>query len=166
VDYIEVDIKEFVDGKITDLRDIIDTRFDELVHRMEYRAGVTQVALQEAKVELSARLATMNEFRDTIKDLIASFATRIELEALKAATRVELDTVKDQLKHHITRAEHEALATRVEALNGQMNSHVTLSDFHMLKEKYDAIKNQQIVMLIAIIMTLLAVVWDLMIRMK
>lgn len=154
MDKISIDIRGYVDERIRDIRDIIDTRYGELVHRMEYRAEVSQTALKEAKTELSARLAGMNEFRDTIKDLIASFATRAELDALK-----------DQVKTHTTRAEHDALIARIEAINICVNGRVTHSDFQILKEKYDAIRTQQTAMLIAIIMTLLAVVWDLIVRM-
>jgi len=143
---IAVDIKEYVDDKNRDIRDIIDTRFAEIVHRVEYRAEVAQTALKEAKTELSARLAGMNEFRDTIKDLIASFATRSELE-----------TIKEQIKNHIGRPEHVVLSDRITLLEKNIAKCVTHEQFGAIQTKINAA-------LVGLVLVLCGVVIDVILR--
>ena len=52
------------------LRDYIDLRFNE-----------AQRAIDKAEAMMAARLATMNEFREQLKDQAARFITREELNA-------------------------------------------------------------------------------------
>ena len=77
---IEVEVKEFVDGKITDLRDIVDIRFNELAHRMDSQSDVNHIAIQKAEDGLNARLAAMNEFRGAMTDLSSTFSTRSDYD--------------------------------------------------------------------------------------
>ena len=150
-DCIQVDIKEFVDGKIKDIRDIIDSRFNEITHRIEYRAQVAETALKEAKSELGSRLAGMNEFRDTIKDLIAQFATRTELEGIKS-----------QIKDHIGRAEHAALCDRVTLLEKAQGKYITSDQHDILIEKMNNQRPWIIGGLITLILVLIGVIIDIM----
>jgi len=58
------------------IRDYVDLRFAEL-----------QRSIDKAELSMGARLAGMNEFRDTLRDQASRFITRADLKALEAEVR-------------------------------------------------------------------------------
>jgi vacuolar-type H+-ATPase subunit E/Vma4 len=149
---MKVKPKEYIDDKIIDVKDIIVSAKEEIIHRMEYRAEVTATALKEAKYELAAKLAIMNEWRDTVKDLIATFATRNELSL-----------VNEQLKHTITRTEHDALCTKVSEIDRKLANVASTDDIKRLDKSLNSNNKWLISVLVILVMLLVGVIVDLLI---
>jgi len=151
---MKVNPKEYIDDKINDIKDkiddvkdIIDTRIQEVLHRMEYRAEVTATALKEAKYELSAKLTIMNEWRDTIKDLIATFATRDEM-----------NVIREQIKHMITRVEHDTLCNRIGEIERKLADYAKTDDIKRVDKSINGINKWIIGLLVMLIMILVGVI--------
>jgi ElaB/YqjD/DUF883 family membrane-anchored ribosome-binding protein len=65
------------------LRDYIDLRFNE-----------AQRAIDKAEAMMSARLATMNEFRDQLKDQAGRFTTRDEVNIITGKMNEEIKALQ------------------------------------------------------------------------
>ena len=65
------------------LRDYVDLRFDE-----------AQRAIDKAELMMAARLATMNEFREQLKDQAGRFITRDELNAIAGKMGDEIKSLQ------------------------------------------------------------------------
>lgn len=61
----KVDLRDYVDSRIDDLKELVTTRFDAI-------ALANQVAL----TEINRRLEGMNEFRDQLKEERSDYVTR------------------------------------------------------------------------------------------
>lgn len=66
-----VPLKEYFDIRFNDLKSYMDTKFENI-----------EKSSSQARETLNARLESMNEFRESLKDQTAQYITRIEHEAL------------------------------------------------------------------------------------
>lgn len=93
VDCISINIKELIDGKVGDLKDIIDARFRAIEDKIKFQGDSTQQALSKAfesaqlaitKVELNtnSRFENTNEWRASMKDRESLYATRTDLKVV------------------------------------------------------------------------------------
>jgi ribonuclease HII len=64
-----VSLKEYLDSKFKELKEYVDIRFSS-----------AEKATSLAQETLTARLESMNEFRESLKDQTASFITRREVD--------------------------------------------------------------------------------------
>lgn len=75
------------------LREYFDLKIASLNEKEQLRAQLTSLALDKAETAMSARLTSMNEFRDSLKDQASRMATRDELERVENAIN-ELRTLQ------------------------------------------------------------------------
>lgn len=163
-------------GLITDLRLTIDSRvdakFESVEEKISYQAKSAQVALDKAfesaqlaiqKLEIatSARFESVNEFRLTLKDQVATFATRKEFETLR-------ELVNDKMSKSEYNNRHQVLENKIESLSHQIEEHYTKGEVDKLIEPYSdevkKVKEWQNYLLILIIVALAGVVADFLTR--
>ena len=65
----EISLREYLERMIMDLRSHLDQRFEN-----------AQTAINKAERTMNERLASMNEFRDTLRDQAAKFATLLQVD--------------------------------------------------------------------------------------
>jgi hypothetical protein len=65
------------------LRDYLESKLEELDKRMDLHFKLNDTAILKAEQTMGARLDSMNEFRDALKDQTSRMATRIELGGLE-----------------------------------------------------------------------------------
>jgi len=78
----DIALKEYFDRRLTDLDRLFQQRLDDLDRRLTDRFHLNDAAVNEARKVISERLASMNEFRDALRDQANRMATRLELEAV------------------------------------------------------------------------------------
>lgn len=76
----DVDLKEYLERVIADLDKRVDHRLVEQEKLVFQRFTLVDLALTKAEQAMGARLNSMNEFRDALKDQTARMATRQELD--------------------------------------------------------------------------------------
>lgn len=67
-------------GYTISLRGYVDLRFAELEKRISQHAELLRVAHERDKVTMDARLASMNEFRNALRDQTGLFVERKEMD--------------------------------------------------------------------------------------
>jgi CHASE3 domain sensor protein len=85
------------------LKEYVDARFDAVCR-----------AVDKAESTLSARLATMNEFREQLKDQAGTFISRRETEALLEPLRTDLKGIREETKAFMS--EHKGKASQTSFL--------------------------------------------------
>lgn len=76
----DVSLKEYVESQIKWLTEYHDSQVKWVDKHFELHVQSIQRATILALEQLNDRLARMNEFRDTLKDQTATFATRTEMD--------------------------------------------------------------------------------------
>ena len=92
------------------LKEFMAQRFQDLEKLTEARLKSIESAVKTALDALNLRLASMNEFCDTLRDQAARLATREQLDAYKASVETELASLRE------SRAELRGMARREQVL--------------------------------------------------
>ena len=92
-DCISVNIQQFIDGKVTDLKDIIDARFLAIEDKIKFQSESSQMSLNKAfesaqlaitevKINTAHSFENHNEWRAAMKDRESSYATRVDIKSI------------------------------------------------------------------------------------
>jgi hypothetical protein len=76
----------------------LESRLDGIVALIEARFTSIQRAVDKAEQAMNDRLEGMNEFRDTLRDQAAKFATVIQLEDRMTAALAQVSRVEERLR--------------------------------------------------------------------
>jgi hypothetical protein len=99
----DVTLKEHLEQSIR----FLDRHYDSKIEAMDRFYEAQNFAMREnvktANAELNARLAGMNEFRDTLKDQAGTLASKAEVQAVEKSVRV-LELSKENLAGRATTA--------------------------------------------------------------
>jgi len=74
----DISLKDYFDLRINDLKNYIDTKFENL-----------EKANNLARENLDTRLESMNEFRNSMKDQASTYITRKEIEAITEREQIK-----------------------------------------------------------------------------
>jgi tetrahydromethanopterin S-methyltransferase subunit G len=176
-DCISVNIQGFIDGKVQDLKDIIDARFRAIEDKIKFQADSsqmalvkaldsTQLAITEVKTNTNNRFDNTNEWRAAMKDREANYALRSDLKLVDEITKL-----------HVTRSEMEnsigQIANRLELIE---SSHISRMDAETkigetdkkietsskdLDKRITAIEGRNMSILVSVIITLLVALLSL-----
>jgi hypothetical protein len=171
-DCVSIKIKELLDGKVADLKDIIDARFRSTEDKIAYQAKAAQIALDKAfettqlaitKVEISTKsgFENTNEWRGTLKDQIATFATRAEIETLKEIVNSKMGKSEYDNRHVV-------LESKIDLVGTKFENYYTKPEINdALKTNADEtrkVSDRQLGLLILVIAALIGVAFDLITR--
>jgi len=92
---------DYQDG--VSLRDFLCNKISNLEQKMELTFKLNQSAIDKAESSMNARLESMNEFRDTLRDQNKTFITKSEHEYLEKQI-VDLQLSKAELAGKATQS--------------------------------------------------------------
>ena len=75
-----VDLRTYFEAESRMLSDAMKQRIDDLCDKINLRFENNRIALDKAEASNNLRLASMNEFRDAMKDQSGTFLTKQEYE--------------------------------------------------------------------------------------
>ena len=164
-DAIQVDIKEFVDGKCTDIKDIMDARFRALETKIQSDSEKAQRAIDRAESDYNTRFATTNEWRAALKDRETTFATRDEVRGIlekisSIVTREEYGQLVTKVNEGISRTEHDALITQMNTKNDSTMEALNVRA-KGLEEKINDLSKQMWAMLGGLLITVIVLVIEI-----
>jgi hypothetical protein len=171
-DCISVSIKELVDGKVADLKDIISAQFKAVEDKIFYQAKSAQIALDKAfeatqlaitKVEISTKsgFENTNEWRATLKDQIATFATRAEIETLKEIVNSKMGKSEYDNRHSLLENKIDGVGSKLE--NYYLKNEVD-SIIKSLSDETRKVSDRQWLLALGIITALLGITFDFITR--
>ncbi len=76
----DVSLKEYFDRRVDDLDKRVDRRILDLETRYGQHFDLNDTAINKAERAVNARLESMNEIREAMKDQSSKMATRVELD--------------------------------------------------------------------------------------
>jgi len=79
----DVALKEYLEKRIEELDKRVSLQIDNLNSNIDQHFSTNDIALSKAEQTMNARLDSMNEFRDALKDQAGRMATRVELSVIE-----------------------------------------------------------------------------------
>lgn len=101
-------------GDSVSIKEYVDRRFADLERHLVERFSLSDTAVSKAEHTMDARLNSMNEFRDALRD-----------QANRMATRIEVDQLRDQIGE-LRRAKAN-LDGRIIAITGTISVGLTIA---------------------------------------
>lgn len=112
---VEVTWKEYTDTLIKAATETTNARLDGIDRAIKVALDANSVAILKAEEAADKRFASVNEFRQTLSDQTATFATKPSVDALHAAFEARLES--QRLAHD---AEIKSIWKVVWALSGAL----------------------------------------------
>jgi len=171
-DCIKVGLKELIDEKAKDLKDNFEIRLRAIEDKIKYQADTSQVALNKAfestqlaisKVEIATanRFESVNEFRGTLKDQVATFATRNELDGIKNALNEKMSQSEYDSRHESLEKEFKNTSSRFENYYSKNEINELIKN---LSEETRKVSDRQWILALGIITALLGIALDYLLR--
>jgi hypothetical protein len=120
-DCIAVNIKELVDGKVRDLKEVIAARFDTVEQKIKLQFEASQLAISKSEIDVKARFASSNEIKDAMKDQAGTYATRAEVDGQIKIMRSDINMINEKHNSYYTKNEVDKLLSVVSAQSGKVS---------------------------------------------
>ena len=91
VEAMSVDWRAYVDAQDKAVTDITNARLDGIDRAIKVALDANEMAITKAELAADKRFASVNEFRQTLTDQTATFATKPSVDALHAAFEARLE---------------------------------------------------------------------------